>query len=140
MLSWLSKIPNHRKGLIYISFTAFLWSTSGFFIKYLTINAFQISFYRSLIAALTVLFITFIRKQKLKFEFDRVSNFAAIFYAGILILFQGQAFFHSLFTMRQMPNGLPAFNSSSPRITATGIPWALANAICTPNPLFPVPK
>ncbi|HRJ87021.1 MAG TPA: DMT family transporter, partial [Ignavibacteria bacterium] len=82
-----NKIPNHRKGLIYISFTAFLWSTSGFFIKYLTINAFQISFFRSLIAALTVFFITMARKKKLKFEFDSVSNFAAIFYAGILILF-----------------------------------------------------
>ena len=87
MNSLLSKIPNHRKGLIYISFTAFLWSTSGFFIKYLTINAFQISFFRSLIAALTVFFITMARKKKLKFEFDKVSNFAAIFYAGILILF-----------------------------------------------------
>lgn len=80
-------IPEHRKGLIYISFTAFLWSTSGFFIKYLTISAFQISFYRSLIAAITVLVISLARKQKLKFEFDKVSNFAAIFYAGILILF-----------------------------------------------------
>ena len=87
MLSWLNRIPAHRKGLIYISFTAFLWSTSGFFIKYLTINAFQISFFRSLIAALTVFFITMARKKKLKFEFDKVSNFAAIFYAGILILF-----------------------------------------------------
>lgn len=81
------KIPNHKKGLIYISFTAFLWSTSGFFIKYLTINAFQISFYRSLIAAITVFVICVLRKQKLKFEFDKVSNFAAVFYAGILILF-----------------------------------------------------
>ncbi len=87
MQSWLNRIPNHRKGLIYISFTAFLWSTSGFFIKYLTINAFQISFFRSLIAALTVFFITMAHKKKLKFEFDKVSNFAAIFYAGILILF-----------------------------------------------------
>jgi drug/metabolite transporter (DMT)-like permease len=67
--------------------TAFLWSTSGFFIKYLTINAFQISFYRSLIAATTVYVICLLRKQKLKFEFDLVSNLAAIFYAGILILF-----------------------------------------------------
>lgn len=83
----MTLIPEHRKGLIYISFTAFLWSTSGFFIKYLTINAFQISFFRSLIAALTVYAITLIRKQHLKFEFDKVSNLAAIFYAGILILF-----------------------------------------------------
>lgn len=87
MLSWLNKIPSHRKGLIYISFTAFLWSTSGFFIKYLTINAFQISFYRSLVAALTVLAITMARKGKMKIEFDRISNLAAVFYAGILILF-----------------------------------------------------
>lgn len=83
----LNNIPPHRKGLIYISFTAFLWSTSGFFIKYLTISAFQISFYRSLIAAITVFTVALLRKQKLKFEFDAVSNFAAIFYAGILILF-----------------------------------------------------
>ncbi len=87
MLSWLNKIPAHRKGLIYISFTAFLWSTSGFFIKYLTINAFQISFYRSLVAAVTVLAITMARKGKMKIEFDRISNLAAVFYAGILILF-----------------------------------------------------
>lgn len=80
-------IPSHRKGLIYISFTAFLWSTSGFFIKYLTINAFQISFFRSLIAAFTIYIICLIRRQKIKFEFDIVSNFASIFYAGILILF-----------------------------------------------------
>lgn len=87
MQKLLKKLPEHRKGLIYISFTAFLWSTSGFFIKYLTISAFQISFYRSLIAAITVFAVALLRKQKLKFEFDRVSNFAAIFYAGILILF-----------------------------------------------------
>lgn len=73
MRSLLEKIPAHRKGLIYISFTAFLWSTSNF-IKYLTINAFRISFFRSLIAALTVFFITVVRKQKLKFEFDRVQT------------------------------------------------------------------
>ncbi len=87
MKSALSKIPEHRKGLIYISVTAFLWSTSGFFIKYLTINAFQISFYRSLIAAVTVYVVTRLRNQRIKFEFDWVSNLAAIFYAGILILF-----------------------------------------------------
>ncbi len=80
-------IPAHRKGLIYISFTAFLWSTSGFFIKYLSISAFQISFYRSGIAAVTILIISLLRSKKFRFEFDRVSNFAALFYAGILIFF-----------------------------------------------------
>jgi drug/metabolite transporter, DME family len=87
MQAILDKIPAHKKGLIYISFTAFLWSTSGFFIKYLTITAFQISFFRSLIAAITVYAITVLRKKSIKFEFDTASNLAAIFYAGILILF-----------------------------------------------------
>jgi DME family drug/metabolite transporter len=80
-------IPVHRKGLIYISFTAFLWSTSGFFIKYLTVSAFHISFYRSGIAAVTILILSLLRKKKFRFEFDTVSNFASVFYAGILILF-----------------------------------------------------
>lgn len=80
-------IPYHRKGLIYISFTAFLWSTSGFFIKYLSIGAFQISFFRSGIAAITILTISLLRRKKFRFEFDTVSNFASVFYAGILILF-----------------------------------------------------
>ncbi len=87
MTNLLDRIPVHKKGLIYISFTAFLWSTSGFFIKYLTINAFQISFFRSIIAAITIYIICLIRRQEIKFEFNKVSNFAAIFYAGILILF-----------------------------------------------------
>lgn len=87
MHSLLAKIPSHKKGLIYISFTAFLWSTSGFFIKYLTINAFQISFFRSLIAAITVYVVTLVRSQRVKFEFDTASNLAVFFYAGILILF-----------------------------------------------------
>ena len=30
------KIPHHRKGLVYISITALLWSSSGLFIKLLT--------------------------------------------------------------------------------------------------------
>jgi drug/metabolite transporter (DMT)-like permease len=83
----LEKIPQHRKGLIYISVTAFLWSTSGFFIKYLTISAFQILLYRSAVAAATVYLICVLRRKKLKFEFDRISNLAAIFYAGILFGF-----------------------------------------------------
>src|SRR5258706_15291611 len=81
------KIPAHKKGLIYISFTAFLWSTSGYFIKYLTISAFKISFYRSLIAAITVLTITLLRKKKIGFSFDAITSISSVFYAGILVLF-----------------------------------------------------
>ncbi|MBI5403796.1 MAG: EamA family transporter [Ignavibacteriae bacterium] len=83
----LSKLPHHRKGLILISLTAFLWSSSGLFIKILSIDAFQILFYRSSIAALTIFIVSVIRKKELKFEKDLISNLCAISFAGILILF-----------------------------------------------------
>jgi drug/metabolite transporter (DMT)-like permease len=83
----LARIPRHRKGLVYITFTALLWSTSGFFIKYLSINAYQISFYRSSIAAVTIFAVAKLRKQSLKFEFDNISILSAFFYAGILLGF-----------------------------------------------------
>ncbi|MFC2093332.1 DMT family transporter, partial [Bacteroidota bacterium] len=77
----------HSRGLIYISFTAFLWSSSGLFIKVLTLDAFQISFYRCLFAAITVTLVTLIRDKKIKLETDLISNLAALSYAGILIFF-----------------------------------------------------
>ena len=83
----ITKIPSQRKGLIYISFTALLWSSSGLFIKLLTLDAFQISFYRSGIAALTVLTVSLLKTKKLKFETDFSSNLTAVFFAGILIFF-----------------------------------------------------
>ncbi|MCX7878489.1 MAG: DMT family transporter [Ignavibacteria bacterium] len=83
----INKIPEHRKGLILISLTAFLWSTSGFFIKFMSATAFQISFWRSLIAALTIFSVSLFRKEKLRIESDFISLSAAFFYAGILILF-----------------------------------------------------
>ena len=83
----ISKIPAHKKGLVYISFTALLWSSSGVFIKVLQISAFHISFYRSGIAALTVLVASLLLKRKPKLERDFISNLSAVFYAGILIFF-----------------------------------------------------
>jgi len=82
-----SRIPLHYKGLVYISFTALLWSSSGVFIKVLQISAFHISFYRSGIAALTVLVASLLLKRKPKLERDFISNLSAVFYAGILIFF-----------------------------------------------------
>jgi drug/metabolite transporter (DMT)-like permease len=86
-MNFLEKIPLHRKGLVYIAFTAFLWSSSGLFIKILTLNAYQISFYRSLIAAVTLLIISFAKHKTVKFEFDKLTVLASLFYAGILIFF-----------------------------------------------------
>jgi drug/metabolite transporter (DMT)-like permease len=86
----IDKIPFKQKGLIYISVAALLWSSSGLFIKIsgrLELNAFQISFFRSLIAAITIISISTFQKKKIKFEFDVISIFCAISYSGILIFF-----------------------------------------------------
>lgn len=81
------KLPQHRKGLILISLTAFLWSSSGLFIKILSLDAFQILFYRSSIAAMTIFIVSMMRNKKLVFEKDLISNLCAISFALILILF-----------------------------------------------------
>ena len=86
-MNFHEKIPLHRKGLVYIAFTAFLWSSSGLFIKILTLNAYQISFYRSLIAAVTLLIISYGKHRTVKFEFDKLTVLASLFDAGILIFF-----------------------------------------------------
>lgn len=83
----VDSIPLHKKGLIYISFCALLWSSGGLFIKVITLDAYQISFYRSGIAALTILAVMLISKKSLKFEFDIISALCSITYALILILF-----------------------------------------------------
>lgn len=83
----LNSIPLHKKGLIYISFAALMWSTGGLFIKVLTLDAFQITFYRSAIAAVTIILISVSRKVNLKFEFDIISILCSLCYSFILILY-----------------------------------------------------
>jgi drug/metabolite transporter (DMT)-like permease len=83
----LGNLSDHTRGILLISLTAFLWSTSGLFIKVLTIDAFQISFYRCAIATVTVFLIANFRQVKPKFRFDLISNLCAASYAGILIFF-----------------------------------------------------
>lgn len=60
-----------------------LWSTGGLFIKSTTIDAYQVTFFRSLFAALTVLILT--RKQGLKI--DAFGIFTSVIYALLLFLF-----------------------------------------------------
>lgn len=83
----IGSIPLHKKGLIYISFSALLWSSGGLFIKVITLDAYQISFYRSGIAAVTILIICLYKKVNLKFEFDIISILCSLTFAFILILF-----------------------------------------------------
>jgi len=83
----IRSIPAHKKGLIYISLAALLWSSGGLFIKILTLDAFQISFYRSAIAAVTIIVISKANKKKLNYEFDIISVLCSLCYALVLIMF-----------------------------------------------------
>ena len=80
-------IPSHRKGLIIIAITAFLWSTSGLFIKIISAGQFQIAFYRSLIASITVCVIVIFREKKIVIDKDKISVLCWISYAGLMISF-----------------------------------------------------
>lgn len=76
-------MKEHQKGLIAIVIAALLWSTGGLFIKLLSLNAFQLSFFRSIFTALT--FLALFRKKT--FIFNKFTIINGLFYAGILILF-----------------------------------------------------
>lgn len=76
-------MTEHQKGIIAIIIAALLWSTGGLFIKLISLDAFQLSFYRSIFSALT--FIALFKKDVFKLNFAIVIN--GLFYSGILILF-----------------------------------------------------
>jgi hypothetical protein len=61
----------------------FLWSTGGLFIKLTTLDAYQVTFFRSLFAAITVIILT----RKDGFKINAFGIFASIVYALLLFLF-----------------------------------------------------
>ncbi len=76
-------MTEHSKGLLAIVVTSLLWSTGGVFIKLISFGAFQLSFFRSSFAALTVF--VFYRRSAL--FFNRYVFFNAVMYSLVLILF-----------------------------------------------------
>ena len=68
---------------LYVLLAVLIWSTGGLFIKLTTLDAYQITFFRSLLAALTVLILT--RKKGLRI--DAFGILTSIFYAALLFLF-----------------------------------------------------
>src|SRR5215210_6777834 len=69
--------------IIYVLVAVLLWSTGGLFIKLTSLDAYQVTFFRSLLAAITVAILT--RKKGLKINgFGVVSS---IIYALLLFLF-----------------------------------------------------
>jgi drug/metabolite transporter (DMT)-like permease len=69
--------------LVLVLIAVLLWSTGGLFIKLTNLDAYQVTFFRSLFAAITVLLLT--RKAGLKI--DLFGIFTSIIYAALLFLF-----------------------------------------------------
>src|SRR5229473_2217231 len=69
--------------LLLVLGAAILWSTGGLFIKATSLSAFELSFGRSLLAAITIAIVT----RREGFGLNRVSAITSILYAALLLLF-----------------------------------------------------
>lgn len=67
----------------YVLIAVLLWSTGGMFIKLTSLDAYQVTFFRSLLAAITVLLLTY--KDGLKI--NAFGLFTSVIYATLLFLF-----------------------------------------------------
>jgi drug/metabolite transporter, DME family len=78
-------MSNERRwrGMIFILFAAVLWSTGGVFIKSITLDAFQLSMWRSLFAAASIVLL--VRPKKIPLDVLTLS--ASVAYAATLIFF-----------------------------------------------------
>jgi drug/metabolite transporter (DMT)-like permease len=76
-------ISEHNKGILAVFLTAILWSSGGLFIKLISLNAMQLSFFRCLIAA--IVFALLFRKKLLVVNGFTFIN--AAFYAIVLSTF-----------------------------------------------------
>jgi drug/metabolite transporter, DME family len=72
-----------RSPLLFVLAAAVLWSTGGLFIKWTSLSGWQLSFGRSLLAAITVA--VFTRREG--FRLNRITAIAALLYAALLVLF-----------------------------------------------------
>ncbi len=79
----MSQLSEHQKGLLAVLAAAMLWSTGGMFIKLVTLNAIQISFFRSFFAA--IVFAILFRKTV--FYANGFTFLNAFTYAAVLVLF-----------------------------------------------------
>jgi drug/metabolite transporter (DMT)-like permease len=69
--------------LVFVLAAALLWSTGGLFIKWTSLSGLELSFCRSFFAAITVAIVT----KHEGFGINRVTAFASVLYAVLLILF-----------------------------------------------------
>src|SRR3989442_1888432 len=76
------KLANYSP-LLFVIAAAVLWSTGGLFIKWTTLSGLELSFGRSLLAAITVAIFT----RREGFGLNRVTALASLLYAALLLLF-----------------------------------------------------
>src|SRR5437660_7436929 len=69
--------------LLLVLGAAILWSTGGLFIKATHLSAFELSFGRSLLGAITIAIFT----RREGFGINRISAITSVLYAALLILF-----------------------------------------------------
>lgn len=79
----MKHLHEHQKGILAVLAAALLWSTGGLFIKLVTFDALQISFFRSFFAA--IVFIALFKKDI--FYANGFTFINALLYSAILILF-----------------------------------------------------
>lgn len=79
----MSEAKSSVNPLYLVLIAVFLWSTGGLFIKLTTLDAYQVTFFRSLFAALTVMLLT--RKEGLRINWFGIIT--SIIYALLLFLF-----------------------------------------------------
>jgi DME family drug/metabolite transporter len=79
----IKRLQEHQIGLLAVLTAALMWSTGGLFVKLVTFNAMQISFFRCAIAA--VVFAVLFRKRLLLINTFTFIN--AFFYASVLIAY-----------------------------------------------------
>jgi len=73
----------HTNPVIYVVVAVLLWSTGGLFIKLTSLDAYQVTFYRSLLAGITVLILTAHKGLRINF-FGVITS---VIYATLLFLF-----------------------------------------------------
>lgn len=79
----MKNLSEHQKGILYVFTAALLWSSGGLFIKLISLNAMQLSFFRCSIAAIT--FAIIFKKRILLF--NKLSLINSFIYAIVLITF-----------------------------------------------------
>lgn len=75
--------PSKISPLLFVVAAAVLWSSGGLFIKWTSINGLELSFGRSLLAAITVALFT----RREGFGLNKVTALASVLYAALLLLF-----------------------------------------------------